>query len=85
MSSRVIILFLLVSLQSPEIVSAVGKLSYNQLVEKIIDYKHSTDSNRVSEGDLSPLNPDPNPSDPALILTPLGLSPNPTVTPDPSL
>lgn len=30
--------------------SAVGKLSYNQLVEKIIIYKHSTDSSRVSEG-----------------------------------
>lgn len=31
-------------------VAAVGKLSYNQLVEKIIDYKHSADSSRVSEG-----------------------------------
>ncbi|XP_069372606.1 ubiquitin carboxyl-terminal hydrolase MINDY-1 isoform X2 [Paralichthys olivaceus] len=40
----------LVDPQSPEMVSAVGKLSYNQLVEKIIDYKHSTDSSRVSEG-----------------------------------
>ncbi|KAK2836140.1 hypothetical protein Q7C36_014009 [Tachysurus vachellii] len=36
--------------QSPETVSAVGKLSYNQLVEKIIIYKHSTDSSQVSEG-----------------------------------
>ncbi|KAG7225238.1 hypothetical protein INR49_014628 [Caranx melampygus] len=36
--------------QSPEMVAAVGKLSYNQLVEKIIDYKHSADSSRVSEG-----------------------------------
>ncbi|GAA6084713.1 ubiquitin carboxyl-terminal hydrolase MINDY-1, partial [Tachysurus ichikawai] len=35
---------------SPETVSAVGKLSYNQLVEKIIIYKHSTDSSQVSEG-----------------------------------
>ncbi|XP_053303324.1 ubiquitin carboxyl-terminal hydrolase MINDY-1 [Pleuronectes platessa] len=40
----------LVDPQSPEMVSAVGKLSYNQLVEKIIDYKHSADSSRVSEG-----------------------------------
>lgn len=31
-------------------VASVGKLSYNQLVEKIIDYKHSADSSRVSEG-----------------------------------
>lgn len=37
-------------LQSPEMVAAVGKLSYNQLVEKIIGYKHSDDSSRVSEG-----------------------------------
>uniref|UniRef100_A0A8C7QQV7 Ubiquitin carboxyl-terminal hydrolase n=1 Tax=Oncorhynchus mykiss TaxID=8022 RepID=A0A8C7QQV7_ONCMY len=37
-------------LQSPEMVAAVGKLSYNQLVEKIIDYKHSANSSRVSEG-----------------------------------
>ncbi|XP_062342523.1 ubiquitin carboxyl-terminal hydrolase MINDY-1 [Osmerus eperlanus] len=43
----------LVDPQSPEMVSAVGKLSYNQLVEKIIDYKHSTDSSRVSEGLVS--------------------------------
>ncbi|KAL6457693.1 hypothetical protein MHYP_G00346560 [Metynnis hypsauchen] len=40
----------LVDPQSPEMVSAVGKLSYNQLVEKIIEYKHSADSSRVSEG-----------------------------------
>ncbi|KAG7457638.1 hypothetical protein MATL_G00229280 [Megalops atlanticus] len=40
----------LVDPQSPEVVKAVGKLSYNQLVEKIIDYKHSADSSRVSEG-----------------------------------
>ncbi|TTF56866.1 Ubiquitin carboxyl-terminal hydrolase MINDY-1 [Bagarius yarrelli] len=40
----------LVDPQSPETASAVGKLSYNQLVEKIIVYKHSSDSNRVSEG-----------------------------------
>uniref|UniRef100_A0A8C9ZHD1 Ubiquitin carboxyl-terminal hydrolase n=2 Tax=Sander lucioperca TaxID=283035 RepID=A0A8C9ZHD1_SANLU len=40
----------LVDPQSPEVVASVGKLSYNQLVEKIIDYKHSPDSSRVSEG-----------------------------------
>ncbi|KAM7373743.1 hypothetical protein PAMP_008572 [Pampus punctatissimus] len=40
----------LVDPQSPEMVAAVGKLSYNQLVEKIIDYKHSADSSRISEG-----------------------------------
>ncbi|XP_054461520.1 ubiquitin carboxyl-terminal hydrolase MINDY-1 [Anoplopoma fimbria] len=40
----------LVDPQSPEMEASVGKLSYNQLVEKIIDYKHSTDSSRVSEG-----------------------------------
>ncbi|XP_054878535.1 ubiquitin carboxyl-terminal hydrolase MINDY-1 isoform X1 [Poeciliopsis prolifica] len=40
----------LVDPQSPESVAAVGKLSYNQLVEKIIDCKHSADSSRVSEG-----------------------------------
>ncbi|XP_070840629.1 ubiquitin carboxyl-terminal hydrolase MINDY-1 [Chaetodon trifascialis] len=40
----------LVDPQSPEMVASVGKLSYNQLVEKIIDYKHSADSSRVSEG-----------------------------------
>ncbi|KAF1382129.1 hypothetical protein PFLUV_G00161240 [Perca fluviatilis] len=38
------------NLLSPEVVASVGKLSYNQLVEKIIDYKHSADSSRVSEG-----------------------------------
>ncbi|MGH0163590.1 UNVERIFIED_CONTAM: hypothetical protein FKN15_045198 [Acipenser sinensis] len=36
--------------QSPETVQAVGKLSYNQLVEKIITFKHSADSSVVSEG-----------------------------------
>lgn len=40
----------LVDPQSPEVVSAVGKLSYNQLVEKIIEFKHSADSSQVSEG-----------------------------------
>uniref|UniRef100_A0A8C2JQN5 Ubiquitin carboxyl-terminal hydrolase n=1 Tax=Cyprinus carpio TaxID=7962 RepID=A0A8C2JQN5_CYPCA len=40
----------LVDPQSPEVVSAVGKLSYNQLVEKIIEFKHSTDTSQVSEG-----------------------------------
>lgn len=38
--------------QSPEMVAAVGKLSYNQLVEKIIDYKHSADSTQVAEGNV---------------------------------
>lgn len=37
-------------LQSPEVVRAVGKLSYNQLVEKIITCKHSGDPNLVTEG-----------------------------------
>ncbi|XP_010836985.1 PREDICTED: protein FAM63A isoform X1 [Bison bison bison] len=40
----------LVDPQSPEAVSAVGKLSYNQLVEKIITCKHSSDTNLVTEG-----------------------------------
>lgn len=40
----------LVDPQSPEAVGAVGKLSYNQLVEKIITCKHSSDSNLVTEG-----------------------------------
>ncbi|XP_042135432.1 ubiquitin carboxyl-terminal hydrolase MINDY-1 [Peromyscus maniculatus bairdii] len=40
----------LVDPQSPEAVSAVGKLSYNQLVEKIITCKHSSDPNLVTEG-----------------------------------
>ncbi|KAF5916199.1 hypothetical protein HPG69_010558 [Diceros bicornis minor] len=40
----------LVDPQSPEAVSAVGKLSYNQLVEKIITCKHSNDTNLVTEG-----------------------------------
>ncbi|KAG9334704.1 hypothetical protein JZ751_007239 [Albula glossodonta] len=47
----------LVDPQSVEMVTAVGKLSYNQLVEKIIDYKHSADSSRLNttakEGELS--------------------------------
>lgn len=30
---------------------AVGKLSYNQLVEKIIACKHSGDTSLVTEGD----------------------------------
>ncbi|NXI79012.1 MINY1 hydrolase, partial [Rhipidura dahli] len=40
----------LVDPQSPEQVQAVGKLSYNQLVEKIITCKQASDSNLVSEG-----------------------------------
>ncbi|MBN3274924.1 MINY1 hydrolase, partial [Polyodon spathula] len=40
----------LVDPQSPEMVHAVGKLSYNQLVEKIISVKHCADSSVVSEG-----------------------------------
>ncbi|XP_063482379.1 ubiquitin carboxyl-terminal hydrolase MINDY-1 isoform X4 [Symphalangus syndactylus] len=36
--------------QSPEAVRAVGKLSYNQLVERIITCKHSSDTNLVTEG-----------------------------------
>lgn len=40
----------LVDPQSSEAVSAVGKLSYNQLVEKIITCKHSSDPNLVTEG-----------------------------------
>lgn len=40
----------LVDPQSPEAMSMVGKLSYNQLVEKIISCKHSSDSNVVMEG-----------------------------------
>ncbi|KAM7318307.1 ubiquitin carboxyl-terminal hydrolase MINDY-1 [Alexandromys fortis] len=43
----------LVDPQSPEAVSAVGKLSYNQLVEKIITCKHSSDPNLVTEGLIS--------------------------------
>nr|XP_044994333.1 ubiquitin carboxyl-terminal hydrolase MINDY-1 [Jaculus jaculus] len=43
----------LVDPQSPEASSAVGKLSYNQLVEKIITCKHSSDPNLVTEGDLA--------------------------------
>ncbi|NWS27014.1 MINY1 hydrolase, partial [Polioptila caerulea] len=40
----------LVDPQSPEQVRAVGKLSYNQLVEKIITCKQASDSSLVSEG-----------------------------------
>uniref|UniRef100_H0Z2W2 Ubiquitin carboxyl-terminal hydrolase n=1 Tax=Taeniopygia guttata TaxID=59729 RepID=H0Z2W2_TAEGU len=40
----------LVDPQSPEQVQAVGKLSYNQLVEKIITCKHASDSSLVSQG-----------------------------------
>nr|XP_033779046.1 ubiquitin carboxyl-terminal hydrolase MINDY-1 isoform X2 [Geotrypetes seraphini] len=36
--------------QGPEVLQAVGKLSYNQLVEKIITCKHSNDPNLVTEG-----------------------------------
>ncbi|KAM9294573.1 ubiquitin carboxyl-terminal hydrolase MINDY-1 [Gastrophryne carolinensis] len=43
----------LVDPQSAEMVSAVGKLSYNQLVEKIILCKHSADPNQVTEGLLA--------------------------------
>ncbi|XP_035286010.1 ubiquitin carboxyl-terminal hydrolase MINDY-1 isoform X1 [Anguilla anguilla] len=39
----------LVDPQSVEMATAVGKLSYNQLVEKIINYKQSVDSSHVSE------------------------------------
>lgn len=42
-------------MQSPEAASAVGKLSYNQLVEKIITCKHSSDTNLVTEGDFLPV------------------------------
>ncbi|PNJ56056.1 ubiquitin carboxyl-terminal hydrolase MINDY-1 isoform X2 [Pongo abelii] len=40
----------LVDPQSPEAVRAVGKLSYNQLVERIITCKHSSDTNLVTKG-----------------------------------
>ncbi|XP_074665545.1 ubiquitin carboxyl-terminal hydrolase MINDY-1 [Strix aluco] len=40
----------LVDPQSPEVLQAVGKLSYNQLVEKIITCKQASDSSLVSEG-----------------------------------
>ncbi|CAI9535186.1 unnamed protein product [Staurois parvus] len=43
----------LVDPQSPEAVRAVGKLSYNQLVEKIIMCKHSNDPSQVTEGLLA--------------------------------
>lgn len=39
--------------QSEEAVRAVGKLSYNQLVEKIITCKHSNDPNLVTQGLLA--------------------------------
>ncbi|KAG8146993.1 hypothetical protein E2320_014076 [Naja naja] len=40
--------------QIPEVAGAVSKLSYNQLVEKIITCKHSSDPNLVTEeGELS--------------------------------
>lgn len=45
---------ILLPMQSPEAVSAVGKLSYNQLVEKIITCKHSSDTTLVTEGDIPP-------------------------------
>lgn len=38
---------------------AVGKLSYNQLVEKIIACKHSGDTSLVTEGDAPPPTPTP--------------------------
>ncbi|XP_044305109.1 ubiquitin carboxyl-terminal hydrolase MINDY-1 [Varanus komodoensis] len=40
----------LVDPQTPDVAQAVGKMSYNQLVEKIITCKHSTDPNLVTEG-----------------------------------
>ncbi|NXG52628.1 MINY1 hydrolase, partial [Psilopogon haemacephalus] len=40
----------LVDPQTPEVVQAVGKLSYNQLVEKIITCKQESDSSLVSQG-----------------------------------
>uniref|UniRef100_UPI00398ED0B5 ubiquitin carboxyl-terminal hydrolase MINDY-1-like n=1 Tax=Pristiophorus japonicus TaxID=55135 RepID=UPI00398ED0B5 len=40
----------LVDPQSHEVIQAVGRSTYNQLVEKIISSKHSTDSGLVSEG-----------------------------------
>ncbi|NXT63008.1 MINY1 hydrolase, partial [Chaetops frenatus] len=45
----------LVDPQSPEQVRAVGKLSYNQLVEKIITCKQASDSSLVSEGEAPAL------------------------------
>ncbi|NXF40719.1 MINY1 hydrolase, partial [Nyctibius bracteatus] len=44
----------LVDPQSPEVVQAVGKLSYNQLVEKVITCKQASDSSLVSEGNGPP-------------------------------
>ncbi|XP_061462818.1 ubiquitin carboxyl-terminal hydrolase MINDY-1 [Rhineura floridana] len=43
----------LVDPQIPEVAQAIGKLSYNQLVEKIITCKHSSDPNLVTEGLLA--------------------------------
>uniref|UniRef100_A0A6J0U1M0 Ubiquitin carboxyl-terminal hydrolase n=1 Tax=Pogona vitticeps TaxID=103695 RepID=A0A6J0U1M0_9SAUR len=40
----------LVDPQIPDVAQSVGKLSYNQLVEKIITCKHSSDPNLVTEG-----------------------------------
>ncbi|XP_053224758.1 ubiquitin carboxyl-terminal hydrolase MINDY-1 [Podarcis raffonei] len=40
----------LVDPQIPEVAQAVSKLTYNQLVEKIITCKHSSDPNLVTEG-----------------------------------
>nr|XP_034954907.1 ubiquitin carboxyl-terminal hydrolase MINDY-1 [Zootoca vivipara] len=40
----------LVDPQIPEVAQAVSKLTYNQLVEKIITCKHSSDPNQVTEG-----------------------------------
>ncbi|XP_063172839.1 ubiquitin carboxyl-terminal hydrolase MINDY-1 [Candoia aspera] len=40
----------LVDPQTPGVARAVGKLSYNQLVEKIISCKHSSDPNSVTDG-----------------------------------
>ncbi|NWR41835.1 MINY1 hydrolase, partial [Regulus satrapa] len=49
----------LVDPQSPEQVQAVGKLSYNQLVEKIITCKQASDSSLVSEGNAPVPSPVP--------------------------
>lgn len=45
--------------QSPEQVQAVGRLSYNQLVEKIITCKQASDSSLVSEGNAPGPSRDP--------------------------
>ncbi|NWU50720.1 MINY1 hydrolase, partial [Dromas ardeola] len=44
-------------LVDPQVVQAVGKLSYNQLVEKIITCKQASDSSLVSEGNGPPRRP----------------------------